>query len=379
MKKIGIWGYFGYRNCGDDLLLLNVVNEVTKYADDNTEITVFGDSKNIKRLFLSDKIKTRKRSAKELLKFSLESDLIIVGPGGIFPSQNSKKLLFYLLITIIMKIRKRMTTYIGIGIGMFQRRIDIWLINRITALANIFVSRSKNYLSFESRLKINRILLSSDMILSDPIICSSTIDTNCDFVVIALANIFESNTNEYKNIFISEILPFLQHIVDKGFKVKLVSFTNEKDMNLNNIIAKHMKSDSVVSVPFHENPYDTFNEIKNATICIGMRFHALVMSLAKGIPCISISYSDKNEDLMQRFNLSQYSVRFGISKYEYYNKEIMIKHSQLINAFDKLCNEKEKIKSVISAKQPFMNELSQINRKEICLLMIKLNNGKNNL
>ena len=28
--KIAVWGYFGYRNCGDDLLLLNMIREIEK-------------------------------------------------------------------------------------------------------------------------------------------------------------------------------------------------------------------------------------------------------------------------------------------------------------------------------------------------------------
>lgn len=374
MREIGLWGWFGYRNCGDDLLLINTVEEILSCGADDLNITVFGNDDNINKLFPSGSVNTQKRSASGLIKYAFKADVLVIGPGGIFPSTNLKKLFFYLIITVIMKLRRKKIGYIGMGIGMFQRKCDIVLLNLISKYADVFVSRSKNYLSYSPELNEKQFILSSDMVLSDKIISSSQPVPDSQTVVLALANIFENNTPEYQQCFVSEIIPFVKHIVAKGYNVNLVSFTNEKDMELNDIVAERLRTDAVKSIPFCENPYDTFNLIKDAYVCVGMRFHSLVMALSCGIPCMSISYSDKNEDIMSRFELSDYSLRFGISKNEYFNEKIMIDGRSLIEKFDDIIENYGNLKDLIMKHKQDMYELSLINRTEIHKLIKEDNN-----
>lgn len=367
MKKLGVWGYFGYRNCGDDLLLINTIDEICSILSDDVNIVVFGDSNNIKNLVPFDFVYTRNRTALNLMRFAFEADYLIIGPGGLFPSTNSKKLFFYFIITLIMHVRRKKIGFIGVGvgIGMFSQKRDILLINLITRYANVFISRSKNYLAFVPKIKSNRIILSSDMILSDKKIFLSNYITDSKKIVVALANIFNSNTEEYKERFISEFINFANNIISNGYQINMISFTNEIDMELNNIIVKRINSPYVVSTHFFENPYDTFQLIKDAYLCIGMRFHALVIALSCNIPCISVSYSDKNEDIMERFGLSDYSLRFGISNKEYYNKEIMIDSKILIEKFNNIISYYDEVKNIILSKKNSMYELSLLNRKEL--------------
>lgn len=367
MKKIGIWGYFGYRNCGDDLLLINTIEEICSSISDDMNIVVFGDSNSIKNIVPFDFVYTRNRTALSLLRFAFEADCLIIGPGGIFPSTNSKKLFFYFIITLIMHVRRKKIGFIGIGIGigMFQKNRDILLINLITRYTDVFISRSKNYLAFAPKIKSNRIVLASDMVLSDKKISLSKSITDSKKIVVALANIFNSNTEEYKEKFISEFIDFSNYVISKGYQINMISFTNEIDMELNNTIVQRINSPYVASVHFFENPYDTFQLIKDAYLCIGMRFHALVMSLSCGIPSISVSYSDKNEDIMDRFGLSDYSLRFGISNKEYYNKEIMIDNKILIEKFNNIIAFYNETKKIILSKKNEMYELSLLSRKEL--------------
>ena len=273
-----------------------------------------------------------------------------------------------------MKLRRKKIGYIGMGIGMFQRKCDIVLLNLISKYADVFVSRSKNYLSYSPELNEKQFILSSDMVLSDKIISSSQPVPDSQTVVLALANIFENNTPEYQQCFVSEIIPFVKHIVAKGYNVNLVSFTNEKDMELNDIVAERLRTDAVKSIPFCENPYDTFDLMKDAYACVGMRFHSLVMALSCGIPCLSISYSDKNEDVMSRFELSDYALRFGISKDEYFNEKIMIDGRSLIEKFDDIIENYGNLKDLIMKHKQDMYELSLINRTEIHKLIKEDNN-----
>ena len=87
MREIGLWGWFGYRNCGDDLLLINTVEEILSCGADDLNITVFGNDDNINKLFPSGSVNTQKRSASGLIKYAFKADVLVIGPGGIFPQR----------------------------------------------------------------------------------------------------------------------------------------------------------------------------------------------------------------------------------------------------------------------------------------------------
>lgn len=365
--KIGIWGYFGYRNCGDDLLLLILNEHLQRISDDMNQIRVFGEKKNVKALLPQENVSAEKRTAFSALHSAFRVDLFLVGPGGIFPSTNTRKLFFYLILTGIMKLRKKRIGFIGVGIGtgMFQRKADIFLINKIAELADTFVSRSENYLNFVPELNEKNILLASDMVFTDKKQWQRSENKSSKLVVVALADVFASNTDEYKELFIEEILLFFKFILEKGYFIHLIPFTNEIDEKFQNEICRRLVSEKIKSIPYQEDPYATCQEISKGDLCIGMRFHALVMSFMMGIPAMSISYSDKNEDLMQRFGLGGYSVRFGISKKEYYNEEIMIDASNLISVFETMERKKEDIKETIVSHLPEIKEQSERNIREL--------------
>ena len=337
------------------------------WIDKEKHITVFGNKDNLRHLLPGQNIHIKPRTASQLLKATFSSDVLMIGPGGLFPSANTAKLLFYLLITVVMKLRGKRAGYIGVGVGtgMFQSGINRFLINSITRFSDVFVSRSENYLCFQPKIKTERITLASDMIFSDPAILSDTPRCDSRLVVVAPANIFDGNSDEYRERFVREFAAFQKHITDRGYKIKMISFTNEKDRDLNERIAAETGSPNVTVAPFYEMPYDTLAQLKEAYICVGMRFHAIVMALSYGIPCLSVSYSDKNEDVMSRFGLDAYSARFGISDREYFNQEIMISSRKLIEMFDALVSHYSEIGNCIINRKKEMVELSLVNRKTL--------------
>ncbi|MCI9173721.1 MAG: hypothetical protein HFH49_02080 [Lachnospiraceae bacterium] len=370
-QTIGVWGWFGYRNCGDDLLLLNLAENLQHISGGAAQIVVFGTEENIKDLLPQKTVSAAERTARSALKYAWKTDLFLVGPGGLFSSENTKKLLFYLVLTGMIKLRRKRIGYIGVGIGtgMFQKKRNIFLLNEIARMADVFISRSRNYQRFLSVRQRQNILLASDMAFSDKKLYGWERDGDPKLVAVALANIFSSNTKEYEERFQREICMFLEFILDKGYRIHLIPFTNEEDEHFHNEICRKIGSGRIKSIPCQKNPYETYGRIARAGLCVGMRFHALVMSMILGIPVMSISYSDKNEDLMERFGLSRYSVRFGVSKNEYYNKEIMIDAKELIDIFTDMEEKEMQIRGRIAEHIDKIRGQSEVNVKGLKKLL----------
>lgn len=370
-KLIAVWGWFGYRNCGDDLLLLNLVGDLKNALGDAAQIIIFGSEENLKDILPQKNVCVVKRTALNALLCALKTDLFLVGPGGLFPSANTKKLLFYWMLTGIMKMRGKRIGYIGVGIGIgtFERKRDICIFNGIAGMSDVFISRSENYQSFLSSMQKKNILLAADMVFADRKLYGWKKSGSAKLVVVALADIFVSNTKEYKENFIKEMIRLFNYILGKGYEVHLVPFTNVMDQHFHDEICRRMGSDGIKSIPYQRDPYKTYGEIAQGMFCIGMRFHALVMSLILGMPTLSVSYSDKNEDIMKRFGLSEYSVRFGISEKEYYNEEIMIDAKELISIFEEMEMREAQIKDAIAKHMPKIREQSEINIRELKKLL----------
>lgn len=356
-----MWGWFGFRNCGDDLLLINLINVIEKITSNmNKKIFVLGDEYNIKRLLPGRNITCKPRNIINFFKYAFKVDYFIIGPGGIFPHSNTKKLIAYYMHSLIMKVRKKRIVAIGlgIGIGLFQQKLDIKLLNLISSNYYKIVSRSKNFLSYPHN---DKIILGADMVFLDKFTQRHYVKQEDNLIVVSLANVFLPGDEEWKEIFVLEILEFFKFVLNEGYRLNFIPFTNEIDKNLHDEICKRLDHVNAVSLPFSNNPYDTFTEMLKGEYSIVMRFHSLVMSLLNETPCISISYSDKSEDLMERFNLSKYSFRFGVNNHCYFNEKIMIDSTSLKSSFSLLIKDKQDVKKNICDYLPIIYKQSKIN------------------
>ena len=84
-QKILLWGWFGFENLGDDLLLDTMIRSLNSpermiTVPMQTEYTI--KEANVKQM---------PRGYKELLKGVLHNDVLIIGPGGLFPFDNPKE------------------------------------------------------------------------------------------------------------------------------------------------------------------------------------------------------------------------------------------------------------------------------------------------
>ena len=93
------------------------------------------------------------------------------------------------------------------------------------------------------------------------------------------------------------------------------------------------------------------------------------MLCASMLSCLSISYSDKNEDVMERFGLGGYSVPFEAAQNRYFHNKIMIDHKTLSEKFDALCRNQERIRSLIQSHRGEMVTLSLKNRDAIAKIL----------
>ncbi|WP_297997912.1 hypothetical protein [uncultured Phascolarctobacterium sp.] len=112
MKKVMIWGWFGFENLGDDLLLRTMLS----FLDKKENVITVPMKKTYKQTININQIY---RNYKHLVFGVFNNDVLIIGPGGLFPFDNKLKVALYLIITMIWKLMNRKVVFLELE---FQKR-----------------------------------------------------------------------------------------------------------------------------------------------------------------------------------------------------------------------------------------------------------------
>lgn len=325
--NIACWGYYGERNLGDDLILQNLLNFLQRRMPD-ANVLIHSNSDDITRLIPNGLDTTIvKRSILSSAVSCITADLIICGPGGLFPHHNTKKLLFWNILLLFTKMFGKKLVFVGIGIGQgnFNSAFDRYLLRNLIVYSERFVTRQKGIPEY---VRLKRKNAGSCVEASDVLFSVYQNEQNTDYqerghkIVLSLADVFNDD-EEGKRTFLIGISQSLNKLIELGYTLTLLTFTDKKDNALNQELVKHIVNSKKVCIcPFPENPSDILAEFAEAELCISMRFHSLVLASCFNIPCCVIAYSEKLDDVASRLNLSDFLVRVCSNKKTYYHEKI---------------------------------------------------------
>lgn len=312
--KVGIWGYYGFDNLGDDLILDVLIDWLLEIGN-RIEPYTFIKKESSEEVLQKHNISNQEnRSVRNALKFALlEADAFVIGGGGIFPAWTYTRLLFYNAIALIMKARQKPCVCIGVGV---EEKNLVKKVNRIFLSALV---------SNASVFTIRELALRNDQAIK-PLKCEKEIIPTADIVFshktvptqkqrnrfnIFLADVFDIFRDLDQEKFNAEIAKIINGIIAKGYEVYLIPFTNKKDQRFNEQILKSVHSSHCHSVTYSKNIDEMMEEIGKARFALCMRFHGIVTSALYNIPVCSISYGDKSTKLMERLGIKDFDIPFG--------------------------------------------------------------------
>lgn len=156
VNRIMIWGWFGFENTGDDLLLKTMLSFLVKKEN---IITI----PMTKKYQLNSNINQVSRSYRNLFTGILNNDVLIIGPGGLFPFDNTKKFLLYWAIVRVWKLMNKKVIFFGIGISEKISNKSAYLLRNITLHSDLFITRNPNLLD---RIKTPKMYSMSDVVFA---------------------------------------------------------------------------------------------------------------------------------------------------------------------------------------------------------------------
>lgn len=359
--KLACWGFYGYDSLGDELLMGNLVERLMRRGIAPGCITLFCREPQIPPDTVAG-IQFCARTATQIMKQACAADVFIIGPGGLFPVRNSGKLLLFALGGAILRLRGKKMIFLGVGISScnFESTLDLWFVRQMFRLADDVILRCQikgkvpPWVLQNAPVKETVDMMFMPQALPPPL----EIAPATPYIIIALVNDFTAAEAEARHTLVVQMCKTIQHILAQGRRVYLMPFSKTKDTLLQREIAAMVHSGDCVSLDYNTDIPAVTNLFASAHYVLSMRFHAVVLALRYAVPVYALSYNDKIDDLMGRFELEDLLLpyRGGAGRADAYT----ISAQTMIAQCDKIETEYAKIKERILQKLPQIQEMTKI-------------------
>jgi polysaccharide pyruvyl transferase CsaB len=321
--KIIIFGWYGAGNIGDEAILQSMLSSFQLQNDLEIDIVSFNPAKtarmvkqfscvkNIVRI--GSKFNFLKSDFRGIWRSLKNAQAVIIGGGGLFQDiYNFNFIPFFSIIVIIAAyLRKRINWY-AVGIGPFKRRIARWLCRQAANRAHYISVRDPLSQKRLSELNIQqKIFIAPDPVFllkpASPskvqsMLTSEGLDISSHPKIgICLQRLFD--WGKQSESILSDIMD--QWVRDREAEIVFIplgrypdSWFNSKAADVDVIIAEKLarllKSKSVV-LSGEYTPDEIMAIIGEMDVIISMRLHGIIMSLARGIPSLALTYRKESK------------------------------------------------------------------------------------
>lgn len=310
MADILISGYYGFKNSGDDALLLAIINDLKEYKNDIKPIVLSRSPKETQAIY---KVKAVNRLNPISVIFNIMKCRLLISGGGtlIQDRTSTKSLMYYLTIIKIAHFFGKKIMLYSNGIGPIReehRRVAGKILNNV----DIITLRDKASFSEIKRLGINnpKIILTADPAFSlecdnksrgELLLKKYGIEKNDKKVCISIRD-----WKGLKPDFCEEMAKTADYLVQKlDCKVIFLPMQPSKDLAISKKVSEIMKEKSVC-IDKQTDVYDMLAIINEADMCIGMRLHSLIYSASAAIPVIGLVYDPKIAGFMDYIGQTHY-------------------------------------------------------------------------
>ena len=320
LKSIMISGYYGFGNCGDEAILMAMIQQLSDIVAEE-RITVL--SQNPKKTRLLYGVDSIFRLNPFLICWKMKkSGIFISGGGGLLQDTTGKGLsiIYYLSLILLARLLRIPGIIYGQGIGPIRRQINRKLIRFSLSKANLIIVRDK-----QSQMLLEEIGISKELVLvyadSSFLLKGEKLPDNIykelqleesqpkvfhDNMVIGLALRNCKEIEQDYNEKIIQLAKIADHLITK-YKARLIflPFQINNDLALINDIIKNMENASVHCLEQEINPAQMLTLFSKLSLIIGMRFHAILFATMNSKPFIAIDYDPKVKNYVSSLGLSE--------------------------------------------------------------------------
>ncbi len=299
-KKVVISGYIGFRNSGDEAVLMAILQDLRSVAPD-LDITVL--SRRPEETTAAYGVHSVDRfSPRAVLKALRACDMLISGGGSLVQDVTSNRSLFYYLAIIWLArwLRRKVFVYAN-GVGPVRRTLNRLLTSRVLNQVDFITLRDQASASELERLKVRRprIAVTADPVFGLRPAPAERIDE------ILRAEGLESSPSDGPLVGISVrrweemerwgrvVAAAADNLVEKhGARIIFIPMEFPGDVEVSQWIAGRMRRQArILAGRYASTEY--LGLVGRLDLLLGMRLHSLIFAARQGVPLVGLEYDPK--------------------------------------------------------------------------------------
>lgn len=301
-KEILISGYYGFKNSGDDALLMAILNDIKRYKESPNIVVL---SANPKETMKNYRVKAINRlNPFAVIKHMKKADMLISGGGTLIQDATSTKSLIYYLAVIKLAIKNKLKVMLySNGIGPLNNKRNVERARKILNQTDIITLRDPEALEVLHSIGVTK----PEMLVSaDPVFGMDIADKVRGKALLRKLNIAEGRvmgvsvrrTKDTTPAFERFIAKMCDYAAEKyGYHIVFVPMQVNKDEAISRSIMSRMTAKATI-IDKRLNVKDIISVVSAMDICIGMRLHSLIYAASGSVPLIGIAYDPKIKSFM---------------------------------------------------------------------------------
>lgn len=332
IKTILIAGYYGFGNVGDEAILNTMLASLRERRQDLEFIVVSMDPARTATCY--DVRSVHWKDIDTLLSAAKESDLIILGGGGLFQdywgvpkgvalTASHWGISFCSAVAMLAVLHQKPFMIYSVGVGPLHSEEGSMLTRWTFELAGAATVRDQESLALLASLGVpaDKVQIAPDPALNikpDARTAAEILQTHGfepgsrPLIGISIRNWAEAEEAEqWKKELAAALDEFLEgidaHIVFIPFQVS--SHPLENDHAAASIVVSQMeKADRVFVLPEAYPPAVTAGLLSQCQLVVGMRLHSLILAASTGVSIVALVYDPKVQSFMESLGMSDFSL-----------------------------------------------------------------------
>jgi len=367
-----ISGYYGFRNIGDDALLMSIIKDLKEFKPDIKLLVLSKIPAGTSRDYQVESIS--RINLLRIYQAMKRSKSFIYGGGNLLQDNTSTRSLMFYLSTIWLakKLNLKVMFYAN-GIGPLKKRLSRLLTRKIMNRVDVITLREE--LSFAELKNLDiikpKIQLTADAALTvtdgfspdeSDILTYLGIKTERPLFGISLRKYPGHEKFEHEK-YETVIARIADHVAEKfGAFPVFIPMQYPDDLPVLKNAADKMKNESYV-VSQKLDVCQTYELISKMHMVLGMRLHALVFSAVAAVPMVGLVYDPKIQGFLNYINQpSAGDVRY-------------LQYESLEQMTEYVWNNRDELSRQLAADIPALKEKARENAKIAVDLISSFSNG----
>lgn len=290
MSDVVISGYYGFRNNGDDALLMSIINDLKAKKPDIDIVVLSKNPAETQKIYNVRAVS--RQNVLQLIKELKNTKMLISGGGTLIQDGTStKSLLYYLTIIKAASVLGKKVMLYANGIGPLTSESNRKHTKKVLNKVDVITLRDETSLVElkEIGVKAPKIEVTADPAFRLEFENNAKDKENTDKTMLVSVRPWRELSSDFCDV-VAKVCDYASS--EYGLKVAFLPMQQKYDGEITEKIQSLMKTESAV-IGADYDIKRLLSLFSDMSLCIGMRLHTLIYSAVSCVPLVGLVYDPK--------------------------------------------------------------------------------------